>query len=122
MPFEFEELGMGVVLIKPRVFSDVRGFFLELFKSKDFSQVGIPTPIQVNMSFSLRGVIRGLHYQLTPKEQGKIVLVPKGRILDVAVDVRKSSSTFGKHMGVELDEENHHMLWIPPASPTAFKL
>ena len=73
------------------------------------------------MSFSHRGVVRGLHYQLPPKEQGKLIFVPKGRILDVAVDVRKSSPTFGKHVKVELNEENHYMLWIPPGFAHGFQ-
>ncbi|AKA74655.1 dTDP-4-dehydrorhamnose 3,5-epimerase [Saccharolobus solfataricus] len=119
MPFEFKELGMGIVLIKPTVFPDKRGFFLELYKSTDF--VNIPIPIQTNMSFSIKGVIRGLHYQISPKEQGKIVFVPKGRILDVAVDIRKSSKTFGKYVSVELNEENHYLLWIPPGFAHGFQ-
>jgi len=121
MPFDFEDLGMGVLLIKPKVFPDKRGFFLEVFKSTDFSKHNIPIPLQVNMSFSVRGVVRGLHYQITPKEQGKLVFVPKGKILDVAVDIRRSSSTFGKYISAELSESNHYMLWIPPGFAHGFQ-
>ncbi|ACP54922.1 dTDP-4-dehydrorhamnose 3,5-epimerase [Saccharolobus islandicus] len=121
MPFEFENLGMGIVLIKPKVFPDKRGFFLEVFKSEDFTKAEIPNIVQVNMSFSLKGVVRGLHYQITPKEQGKLVFVPKGKILDVAVDLRKSSPTFGKYVKVELNDENHYILWIPPGFAHGFQ-
>ncbi|BCU69705.1 dTDP-4-dehydrorhamnose 3,5-epimerase [Stygiolobus caldivivus] len=121
MPFEFEDIGMGVIRIKPKVFPDRRGFFLEIFKSSDFARFGIPTPLQANMSYSIRGVVRGLHYQITPKEQGKIVFVPRGKIIDVAVDVRRSSSTFGKYTSAELSGENHHMLWIPPGFAHGFQ-
>ncbi|MEM0373856.1 MAG: dTDP-4-dehydrorhamnose 3,5-epimerase, partial [Sulfolobales archaeon] len=121
MPFEFEDLGMGLILIKPKVFPDKRGLFLEVFKSTDFARYNIPIPIQANMSFSVKGVIRGLHYQITPKEQGKIVFVPRGRILDVAVDIRKSSASFGKYVSVELDSESHYMLWIPPGFAHGFQ-
>ena len=121
MPFEFEDLGMGIILVKPKIFPDRRGFFLEVLKQSDFSKAGIPNIIQANLSFSYRGVVRGLHYQLPPKEQGKLVFVPKGRILDIAVDVRKSSPTFGKHVKVELNEENHYMLWIPPGFAHGFQ-
>ncbi|ADB86587.1 dTDP-4-dehydrorhamnose 3,5-epimerase [Saccharolobus islandicus] len=121
MPFEFENLGMGIVLIKPKVFPDKRGFFLEVFKSEDFTKAEIPNIVQTNMSFSFKGVVRGLHYQITPKEQGKLVFVPKGKILDVAVDLRKSSPTFGKYVKVELNDENHYILWIPPGFAHGFQ-
>lgn len=93
MPFEFEELGLGVLLIKPKVFPDNRGYFKEIFKESDFKKMNISSPLQVNVSFSKAGVVRGLHYQLPPKEQGKIVTVLKGRIIDVAVDIRKKSKS-----------------------------
>lgn len=121
MPFEFEHLAMGLVLIKPKKFPDRRGFFAELFKQSDFKERGIPDVVQTNMSFSRRGVVRGLHYQLPPKDQGKIVFVPKGKIIDVAVDIRKSSYTFGKYVKVELSEENYYMLWIPPGFAHGFQ-
>jgi len=121
MPFEFEELGLGVLLIKPKVFPDNRGYFKEIFKESDFKKMGIPTPLQANVSFSRYGVVRGLHYQLPPKEQGKIVTVIKGRIIDVAVDIRKKSKSFGKHVQAELSEDNHYMLWIPPGFAHGFQ-
>ena len=121
MPFEFEDLSMDIILIKPKRFPDRRGFFIELFKQSDFMKYGIPNVVQTNMSFSRRGVVRGLHYQLPPKEQGKIVFVPKGRVVDVAVDIRKSSPTFGKYVKVELSEDNGHLLWIPPGFAHGFQ-
>ncbi|MGC9105621.1 MAG: dTDP-4-dehydrorhamnose 3,5-epimerase [Thermoprotei archaeon] len=121
MPFEFEELGLGVLLIKPKVFADERGFFMELFKSSDFARAGIPAPVQANVSFSRRGVVRGMHFQVPPKEQGKVVTVVKGRILDVALDVREGSHTYGKYVSVELSEENRYMLWIPPGLAHGFQ-
>ncbi|BDB99483.1 dTDP-4-dehydrorhamnose 3,5-epimerase [Saccharolobus caldissimus] len=121
MPFEFEELGLGVLLIKPKVFPDNRGYFKEIFKESDFKKMRIPIPLQVNVSFSKPGVVRGLHYQLPPKEQGKVVTVIKGRILDVAVDIRKSSESFGKYVYAELSENNHYMLWIPPGFAHGFQ-
>ena len=121
MPFEFEDLGMGIVLIKPKRFSDRRGFLIEMFKESEFIKYNIPHIVQANISFSRRGVLRGLHYQLPPKEQGKIVFVPKGKIVDVAVDIRKSSYTFGKYVKVELSEENYYMLWIPPGFAHGFQ-
>ncbi|QXJ31861.1 dTDP-4-dehydrorhamnose 3,5-epimerase [Saccharolobus shibatae] len=121
MPFEFENLGMGILLIKPKAFPDKRGFFLEVFKSADFAKAEIPNIVQANMSFSIKRVVRGLHYQITPKEQGELVFTPKGKILDVAVDLRKSSPTFGKYVKVELSDENHYMLWIPPGFAHGFQ-
>ena len=115
LSFEVEELGIpGVLLVRPRRFRDRRGYFAELYQSSEFARLGIPTPVQLNASFSFRGVVRGLHYQLPPREQGKLVLVPRGRILDVAMDVRRRSPTFGQYASAELDEENGMMLRIPP--------
>jgi dTDP-4-dehydrorhamnose 3,5-epimerase len=121
MPFEFEELGLGVILIKPRVFPDNRGYFKEIFKESEFRKMNIPAPKQANVSFSKPGVVRGLHYQLPPKEQGKIVTVMKGRIIDVAVDIRKKSKSFGKYVQAELSDDNHYMLWIPPGFAHGFQ-
>jgi len=121
MPFEFEELGLGVILIKPKAFPDNRGYFKEIFKESEFRKMNIPTPLQANVSFSKPGVVRGLHYQLPPKEQGKIVTVMKGRIIDVAVDIRKKSKSFGKYVYAELNEDNHYMLWIPPGFAHGFQ-
>lgn len=115
MPFEFEKLEIeGVVLVKPKVFGDNRGFFIESYKKSEFVQNGIDCEfIQDNHSKSTKGVLRGLHYQVAPKAQAKLLRCIKGKILDVAVDLRKDSKTFGKWLKVELSEENHHMLFIP---------
>lgn len=115
MPFEFEKLGIdGVILVKPKVFGDNRGFFMESYKKSDFVKNGIDIDfVQDNHSKSTKGVLRGLHYQAIPKPQAKLVRCSKGRIYDVAVDLRKNSKTFGKWLKVELSEENKHMLFIP---------
>lgn len=115
MPFEFEQLEIeGLVLVKPKVFGDNRGFFMECYKKSDFIQNGINCEfIQDNHSKSTKGVLRGLHYQARPKAQAKLIRCIKGKIYDVAVDLRKDSSTFGKWLTVELSDENNHMLFIP---------
>ena len=115
MPFEFIKTSIPeVILIKPRVFGDERGFFMETYKKSDFEKAGIDTDfVQDNHSKSVKGVLRGLHYQLEPKAQGKLVRCIRGKIFDVAVDIRRGSPTFGKWIGVELSEENKLMLWIP---------
>jgi dTDP-4-dehydrorhamnose 3,5-epimerase len=104
----------GVFLLKPRVFGDARGYFVETWKQADFDEHVEPvTFIQDNESKSSRGVLRGLHYQKGEWSQAKLVRVIQGRVLDVAVDIRRSSPTFGKHIMVELSEENKHQLFIP---------
>lgn len=115
MPFIFEKQSIeDVVLIKPKVFEDDRGFFLESYKYSEFYNNGIKEVfIQDNHSKSSYGVLRGLHYQLNPKAQGKLLRCTEGKIFDVAVDIRKGSPTFGKWVGVELSEENKHMFYIP---------
>ncbi|WP_297445084.1 dTDP-4-dehydrorhamnose 3,5-epimerase [Desulfurobacterium sp.] len=115
MPFEFLKTEISeVIIVKPRVFGDERGFFLETYKKSDFTKAGINGEfVQDNHSKSRKGVLRGLHYQAKPKMQGKLVRCIKGRIFDVAVDIREGSPTFGKWVGVELSEENKLMLWIP---------
>ncbi len=123
MPFEFEELSIPeVILIKPRKFGDDRGFFMETFKNSDFEKNGIIGPFsQDNHSLSMEvGVLRGLHYQLNPKPQGKIVRVISGRVFDVAVDIRKNSPTFGKWVSAELSGTNNYMLWVPPGFAHGF--
>lgn len=122
MPFEFEPLEIQeVILVKPKVFSDDRGFFLESYKRSEFEKNGIPYEfIQDNHSGSKKGVLRGLHYQKRPAVQGKLVRCVRGRIFDVAVDIRLGSPTFGKWVGVFLSEENNHMLWIPPGFAHGF--
>lgn len=103
-----------VILIKPKVFGDERGFFLESYKKSLFHVNGITEEfIQDNHSKSSKGVLRGLHYQLDPKAQGKLVRCVAGAVFDVAVDIRRGSPTFGKWVGFELSAENKHMLWIP---------
>jgi dTDP-4-dehydrorhamnose 3,5-epimerase len=116
MPFTFRTLEIpGLILVEPRVFPDGRGVFLETFKASDFAKAGIVGPIlQCNESVSARGVIRGLHYQVHPHAQGKLVRVPQGAAQDVAVDLRKGSRTFGKYVSATLSGENQLALWIPP--------
>ena len=102
-----------VKIIEPRVFGDDRGFFLETWNARAFAQHGIDeTFVQDNHSRSARGVLRGIHYQVE-KPQGKLVRVTAGAVFDVAVDLRRSSPTFGKWIGVELSAKNHRMLWVP---------
>lgn len=104
----------GVVIIEPRIFTDERGYFFESFNQKEFEEkVCKTTFVQDNESKSVYGVIRGLHFQKPPFEQGKLVRVIKGAVLDVAVDIRRGSPTYGKYVAVELTEENHKQLFIP---------
>jgi len=115
LPFEFIKTDIPeVILVKPVVFKDNRGFFMETYKKSNFEKVGINTDfVQDNHSKSIKGVLRGLHYQNEPFAQGKLVRCIRGKIFDVAVDIRKGSPTFGKWIGYELSEENKLMLWIP---------
>jgi dTDP-4-dehydrorhamnose 3,5-epimerase len=117
----FEKLEItDVVLIKPDLFGDQRGYFMETFKQKDFFDAGIQlTILQQNQSGSNKGILRGLHYQIK-NAQGKLVRVIRGEIFDVAVDLRKSSITFGKWQGVYLNEENKHQIWVPPGFAHGF--
>lgn len=104
----------GVVIIEPRLFKDERGYFFESFNQREFEEkVCKTTFVQDNESKSGYGVIRGLHYQKPPFAQSKLVRVIKGAVLDVAVDIRKGSPTFGQHVAVELTEENHRQFFIP---------
>ena len=104
----------GVYIIEPRVFTDPRGFFVEAWKKAEFEEhIGKVDFIQDNESKSSRGVLRGLHYQQGEWSQAKLVRVIKGRVLDVAVDIRRSSPTFGRHVAVELSEDNKLQLFIP---------
>jgi dTDP-4-dehydrorhamnose 3,5-epimerase len=122
VPFTFEAGGLpGLVVIRPRVFPDDRGFFLESYKESEFQRSGISGRfVQDNHSSSVRGVLRGLHYQLPPFEQGKLVQVLEGRIWDVAVDIRPESQTLGKWYGIELSAQDHQMLYIPPGFAHGF--
>ena len=105
----------GVLILEPKVFGDERGFFMESFNQKAFDEaVGRHVEfVQDNHSRSAKGVLRGLHYQLPPHAQGKLVRVTSGRVFDVAVDVRRGSPSFGKWVGVELSAGNHRQLWLP---------
>ena len=110
-----------VLIIEPKVFGDARGFFYESFNQKAFNQATGQDVnfVQDNHSRSAKGVLRGLHYQIQ-QPQGKLLRVVRGAVFDVAVDIRKSSPTFGKWVGVELSEENHRQLWVPPGFAHGF--
>jgi len=122
MPFEFKKTNIpNVVLIKPKIFKDERGFFIETYKYSEFCKYGInETFLQDNHSRSTKGVLRGLHYQKNPASQGKLVRCTIGEIFDVAVDIRKSSPSYGKWAGAILSEENREMLYIPPGFAHGF--
>jgi dTDP-4-dehydrorhamnose 3,5-epimerase len=111
----------GLILIEPKVFGDERGYFFEPFNERQMVEHGINGPfVQDNESLSHKGVLRGLHFQKAPHEQGKLVRVVRGAVNDVVVDIRPVSKTFGKHYSVELSSENHRMLWIPPGFAHGF--
>ena len=124
MPFQFRRLEIpDVVLIEPQVFPDPRGLFMELYQQSSFFENGIrATFVQDNLSFSTHGVLRGLHFQKPPKAQGKLVTVLKGKIFDVAVDLRKESPTYGQWVSVELSSEHPQMLWIPEGFAHGFQV
>lgn len=103
----------SLLLIQPKVFQDERGFFLEKYKQSEFEKISLPPFVQDNYSSSKQGVIRGLHYQRSPYEQGKLVSVVFGKVWDVAVDIRKNSPTFGQWVGVELSDKNNLAFYIP---------
>jgi dTDP-4-dehydrorhamnose 3,5-epimerase len=110
----------GVLIIEPKVFGDARGFFLETFQSERYREAGINLPfVQDNHSRSARGVLRGLHFQRN-RPQGKLVSVSRGAVYDVAVDINPASATCGQFVGVELSDENHRQLWIPPGYAHGF--
>lgn len=112
----------GLLILEPKVFGDERGFFLESYNQKTFDAVlGLEVRfLQDNHSRSARGVLRGLHYQLPPHAQGKLVRVTQGSVFDVAVDMRRSSPSFGRWVGVELSGQNHRQLWLPPGLAHGF--
>ena len=115
MPFEFMKTDIeGVTRLRAKVFGDERGYFFEIYKKSEFDKNGIIANLkQDNESYSTRGVLRGLHYQRAPFAQGKLVRVTKGKIFDVAVDLRTGSKTLGKYVSAILSSENREMLWIP---------
>ncbi len=102
----------GVLILEPKLFEDERGYFLEHFQAERYAGLGMSGVVQLNHSRSLRGTVRGLHFQ-QPHPQGKLVWVATGTVFDVAVDVRKGSPQFGRWVGVELSAENHKQAWIP---------
>ena len=112
----------AVLLLEPRVFEDQRGFFYESYNQRAFDEaVGQPvTFVQDNHSRSVKGTLRGLHYQLPPHPQGKLVRVTLGEVFDVAVDIRRGSSTFGQWVGAMLSAENRQQLWVPPGFAHGF--
>lgn len=118
--FEIE----GLILLKPRVFSDERGYFLETFNLRSFlKSTGLDVDfVQDNESQSAKNVVRGLHFQLPPFDQGKLVRVVRGKVKDVAVDLRKNSPTYGRHQSVILSEKNKHQFYIPPGFAHGFSV
>lgn len=110
----------GVLIIEPRVFGDHRGFFTETFQVEHYRDAGIELPfVQDNHSRSPRGVLRGLHFQRS-RPQGKLVRVSRGAVFDVAVDINPESATCGQFVGVELNDENHRQMWVPPGYAHGF--
>ena len=104
----------GLLIIEPQIFNDDRGYFYESYNKAKFTEAGIAVDfVQDNQSFSLKGAVRALHGQANPFAQGKLVRVINGRVLDVAVDIRKSSPTYGQHVSIELSGENKKMFWMP---------
>jgi len=114
MPFsEIPQSVPDVLVIEGKRFGDDRGFFSETYRAEAFAELGIPPLVQHNHSRSERGVLRGLHYQLPPRALGKLVRCVRGAVLDVAVDLRKGSATFGQHVAVELTEDQNQLVWVP---------
>ena len=110
----------GVLLIKPKVFGDNRGYFVETWQKERYEEAGVALPfVQDNHSRSTKGILRGLHFQKKHR-QGKLVMVSLGEVFDVAVDIRKDSPTFGKWFGAILSDKNQHQLWIPPGMAHGF--
>lgn len=122
MPFTFSNTALSeVMVVTPRRFPDDRGWFAETYKASDFAEVGIVESfVQDNTSISSAGTLRGLHYQLAPYGQGKLVSVVAGRVWDVAVDIRRRSPDFGRWVGVELTAETGELLWVPPGFAHGF--
>ncbi len=110
----------GVVIIEPKIFGDSRGYFFESYNQRDFADVIDTTFVQDNESLSCYGVVRGLHFQRPPYAQSKLVRVVSGCVLDVAVDIRRESPTYGQHVSVELSEDNHRQLFLPKGMAHGF--
>lgn len=110
----------GVVIIEPRVFGDARGYFFESYNARDFAEVADVTFVQDNESRSCYGVVRGLHFQRPPYAQSKLVRVVEGRVLDVAVDIRKGSPTYGCYVATELSADNHRQFYLPQGMAHGF--
>jgi dTDP-4-dehydrorhamnose 3,5-epimerase len=110
----------GVLVVEPRIFSDARGVFWEGYHAERYAAAGIPTAfVQDNLSRSIKGTLRGLHYQ-EPNAQGKLVYCVRGAVFDVAVDLRRGSASFGRWFGVELSDENRRQMWVPPGFAHGF--
>jgi dTDP-4-dehydrorhamnose 3,5-epimerase len=111
----------GLLLIQPKVFLDPRGYFFESYNKQEFSRIGITEDfVQDNQSCSCKGVLRGLHFQASPFAQGKLLYVAQGAVTDIAVDLRKKSSTYSKHFSVNLSAKDRTMFWIPPGFAHGF--
>ena len=120
LSFQFSKTIPDVLVIEPNILGDHRGYFFESWRADQFTEAGVTaTFVQDNQSSSGQGVLRGLHYQIR-QPQGKLVRVISGRVFDVAVDIRKSSATFGQWVGVELSAENHKLIWVPPGFAHGF--
>lgn len=111
----------GLLLVEGKSFPDERGFFMESYRVQDFAGQPIPPLIQDNLSRSTKGVVRGLHFQKNPSPLGKLIRCVRGRIFDVAVDVRKTSPTYGKWASIELSDEDNKMLWVPSGFAHGFQ-
>ncbi len=110
------------LLLKPKIFGDERGYFFESYNEKILESIGLKEKfVQDNQSMSHKGVIRGMHFQMPPNTQGKLVRVTRGAVFDAIVDLRKGSKFFGKSYGIELSAENAHMLWVPPGFAHGFQ-
>lgn len=120
---KFETEIEGAVILEPDVFGDARGFFKESYNREQFAALGLNWDfVQDNVSYSTKGILRGLHFQAPPYQQGKLVSVMQGEVVDVAVDIRKSSPTYGQHLAVRLSGDNHRMFYVPPGFAHGFQV
>ncbi len=124
MAFHRVETGIeGLFIVKPDVFGDHRGYFKETYNAEAFAAIGLNTAFaQDNLSFSGKGILRGLHFQAPPHAQGKLVSVLAGEVLDVAVDIRRGSPTYGQHYAIRLSGDNHLMFYVPPGFAHGFQV